>query len=125
MATTNLMRNQVADYHRTTGKADMCSAKAHVCSGSIVDIGRIYSLAGNGSRRSRQNNPDFREFAGLRIDLDRAAMLFDYDVVTNRKAETSTFSGWLGREERIEHFLFDLRWNANSIITDLDLNAVA
>src|SRR5262245_21013735 len=30
---TNLMRNQVADYHRTTGEADMCTAQGHVCFG--------------------------------------------------------------------------------------------
>src|SRR5215471_15952653 len=104
-------------------KADMCSESPRLLWASS-GFGRIYRLAGTGSRRSRQNNPDFREFARLRIDLDRAAMLFDYDVVTNRKAEASAFSRWLGCEERIEHFLFDLRRNANSIITDLDLNAV-
>ena len=91
----------------------------------IADIGGIQNLAGNGSRCSRQNDPDFREFAGLRIDLDRAAMLLDDDVVTNRKTEASSLSGWLSREEGIEHFLFDLWWNTNSVVTDLDLYTVA
>ena len=52
-------------------------------------------------------------------------MLLDDDVVTDRKAEASSLSGWLSREEGIEHLFFDLRWNANSIVTDLDLHAVA
>ena len=45
----------------------------------------------------------------LRIDLDRAAMLLDDDVLTDRKAEASTFSSWLGREERIEPLVSALR----------------
>ena len=36
---------------------------------------------------ARQNDPDFGEFARLRIDLDRAAMLLDDDVVADGKAK--------------------------------------
>src|SRR5215471_11592168 len=32
----NLMRNQVADYHRTTDEADMCSAQADIELGSLL-----------------------------------------------------------------------------------------
>ena len=42
-------------------------------------------LDSDGTRRSRQNDPDFGEFTRLCIDLDRTAMLLDDDVVTNRK----------------------------------------
>jgi hypothetical protein len=103
----------------------MCSANGDVRFGPIADIGRIYSSAGNGGRRTRQNNPDFREFAGLRIDLDRAAVLLDDDVVTNRKAEASTFSGWLSREEWIEHLLLYVGRNTAAVVVDPDFNAVA
>jgi len=61
----------------------------------------------------------------LRIDLDRAAMLLDDDVVTDRKAEASTFSSWLGREERIEHFFFHIRGDASAVITNGNLDTVA
>ena len=32
---------------------------------------------------TRQNYPDFGELTGLRVDLNRPAMLLDNDVVTN------------------------------------------
>ena len=51
-----------------------------------ADINRTRGLLGDGSRRSRQGNPNFLEFARLRIDLDRAGMLLDDDI-----------SSWLGR----------------------------
>jgi hypothetical protein len=76
-------------------------------------------------RRARQSNDDFGELAGLRIDLDRAAMLFDNDIVTYRKAEAGTFSRWFGRKEGIEHFVFDLGRNASSIVANPDLHSVA
>jgi hypothetical protein len=48
-----------------------------------ADINRTRGLLGDGSRRSRQDNPNFREFASLRIDLDRTGMLLDDDVVAD------------------------------------------
>ena len=55
-------------------------------------------------RRARQNDPKFGELTGLRIDLNRPAMLLDDDVVTNGKAQPSPFTGRLGRKERVEQF---------------------
>jgi hypothetical protein len=37
-------------------------------------------------RRARQDNPEFGKLTGLGIDLYRAAMLLDNDVVTNGEA---------------------------------------
>ena len=74
---------------------------------------------------ARQDNPDFGELAGLRLDLDRAAMLLDDDVVADREAKPGTFSGRLGREERIEHLLLHLGRNAGAVVADPDFHAVA
>src|SRR5689334_1030176 len=76
------------------------------------------------SRCSRKDNPDVREFAWLCIDLDRAAVLFDDDIVTDGKSEPCPFAGGLGGKERIEHFVFDLGWNSHSIVADPDLHTV-
>ena len=60
-------------------------------------------LVGDGSRLSRQYDPDFGEFARLRMDLNRAAMLLNDDVVADGQTETRAFPGRFGREEWIEH----------------------
>ena len=75
--------------------------------------------------RARQNDPDLGEFAGLRIDLDRPAMLLDDDIVADGQAKSRSFSGGLGREERIEHLLLHLGRNAGAVVANSDLNAVA
>jgi hypothetical protein len=64
-------------------KADNERLGRNVCLVPIADINRTRGLLGDGSRRSRQDNPNFREFARLRIDLDQTGMLLDDDVVTN------------------------------------------
>src|SRR5262252_6073249 len=73
-------------------------------------------------RRTRQNNADLSEFAGLRFDLDSPRMLLDNNVVTDREAEPGAFPGGLGREEGIEHLLLHLGWNTSAVIADLDLD---
>ena len=83
------------------------------------------ALFGDRSRRSRQDNPDFREFAGLCIDLDQAAMLLDDDVMTYGKAEAGAFTGWLGRKKWIEHLFLHVRLNPGAIVADPDLHTVA
>ena len=69
-------------------------------------------------------DPDFGELARLRIDLDRAAMLLDDDIVTDREPEPGAFSGGLGREERIEHLLLHFGRNAGAVVADPDFDAV-
>ena len=72
-----------------------------------------------------QNNSDLRELAGKGIDLNRASMLLDDDVVTNGQAKASALSGWLGCEERVEHLIPDFGRNAGTVVANCELNFVA
>ena len=101
--------------HRHIGKIGLCTG---VRSHPSTKFGKEHS-------RPRQNDPDFRELARLRIDLNRPAMLLDDDVVTDGQAKPSAFSGGLGREERVEHLLLHLRRNASAVVADPDFDAVA
>ena len=51
-------------------------------------------------------------------------MLLDDDVVTDGKAKPGSFSGGLGREERIEHLFLHLGRNAGAVVADPDFHAV-
>ena len=75
--------------------------------------------------RAWKDNLNFSELAGLRIDLNRPAMLLDDDVVANRQAEASPFSGGLRREERIEHLLLYVRRDTGAIVSNPDLDTIA
>src|SRR5215471_19383607 len=94
---------------------------ARVCFGPKADIG----LTSDEYSDARQDNPDFGELARLRINLDRAAMLLDDDVVTDGEAEAGPFSCGLRREEGIEHFLFHLGRNARAVVADCYLDTIA
>src|SRR5262245_39385213 len=74
---------------------------------------------------ARQNHPYFRELARLRIDLDRPAMLFDDDIVADGKAKAGAFPGRLCCEERVEHLLHHLGWNAGAVVADPDFHLLA
>src|SRR5690242_18283733 len=52
-------------------------------------------------------------------------MLLGHDVVANREAEAGPFPGRLGREERLEQLVLDLRRNAGAVVTDADFHLVA
>ena len=52
-----------------------------------------------------QNDPEFGELTRPCLDVDRAAMLLDDDVVTHRKPEPGALAGRLGGEERVEHLV--------------------
>ena len=84
-----------------------------------------FSRLDKGRPRSRQNDPEFGELAGLRIDLYRPAMLLDDDVVTNGQAEPSPFTGRLCREERVEQLLLYLGRNPGAVVAYPDFHAVA
>src|SRR6202790_3660726 len=62
---------------------------------------------------------------GLRLDIDAAAVLFDDDVVAHRQAKPGTFTRGLGREERVEYFVFDLVRDAGAVIANTDLALVS
>ena len=61
---------------------------------------------GLGHTRARQDDPDFRELTGLRLDLDRAAMLLNDDVVTDGQAKPSTFAPGLVVKNGLNIFSF-------------------
>ena len=52
-------------------------------------------------------------------------MLLDDDVVTDREAKPGSFTGRLGRKERVEDFFLHLRRNAGAVVADPDLHTVA
>src|SRR5215216_5439435 len=55
------------------------------------------SLAGPG-----QDDCELGECAGLGLDRNLTAMLFDNDVVAQRETKAGSLAGGLGREERVE-----------------------
>src|SRR4029077_3502872 len=75
--------------------------------------------------RPRQNDLKFSEKSGLRLDIDAAAVLFHDDVMAHRQAKPRTFTRGLGREERVEYFLFDLFRDAGPVIANTDFNLVS
>jgi hypothetical protein len=75
--------------------------------------------------RSWQNDSEFSELTGLRIDRYRPAVLLDDDVVTDGQAKPSSFTGWLRRKERAEQLLLHLRRNAGAVVANPDFDAVA
>ncbi len=84
-----------------------------------------FSRLAEGRGGARQHDPELGEFAGLGLDLDRAAVLLDDDVVAEREAETGAFAGRLGGEERIEDLVAHLGRDAGAVIADADLDPVA
>src|SRR5262249_45622335 len=63
-------------------------------------------------------------FSGGSVDIDRSAMLLDDDVMADRQAQPCPFARRFGGEERVEHALPHLGWNAVAIVTNPDLDAV-
>src|SRR5262249_13832450 len=76
------------------------------------------------SGRARQGYADFRKLPRLRVDLDRAGVLLDDDVVTDREAEPGALSRRFRSEERIEYLLFHIRRNAGAVVPDPDFHTV-
>src|SRR5215471_13580482 len=93
---------------------------ARVCFGPKADIG----LTSDEYSDARQDNPDFGELAWLRINLDRAAMLLDDNVVTDGEAEAGPFSCGFRGEERVEHFFFHARRNAGAVVANCYLDTI-
>src|SRR5262245_60758748 len=52
-------------------------------------------------------------------------MLLHDDVVADGEPESSSFSGRLGCEERIEHLFFYVVWNAGAVIPNPDFHTIA
>src|SRR5262249_50744010 len=52
-------------------------------------------------------------------------MLLDNDVMTDREAQSSPFSGRLGREERIENSFLHMGRNTAAVVANSDLHLVS
>src|SRR6516162_7013594 len=52
-------------------------------------------------------------------------MLLGHDVVADRKPEARPLARRLRGEERLKELVFDLRWNANAVVADVDFNRIA
>jgi hypothetical protein len=102
-------------------KADMCSARGHVCFGPIADIERV----SDEHCGARQNNPDLCELARLCIDFDETGVLLDDDVVADGEAKASAFSSGFGREEGVEHLFFNIGLDASAVIANPDFHTIA
>ena len=75
--------------------------------------------------RARQNDPDFCELPGLRLDIDCATVLFHDDVVAYRETEASAFTRRLGREERTNIFSFTSGGDSDAVVANADLYRIA
>jgi len=52
-------------------------------------------------------------------------MLLGHDVVADREAKPGPLAGRLGREERLEQFVFDLGKDTDAVVADADLHCLA
>ena len=52
-------------------------------------------------------------------------MLLGHDVLADREAKPGPLAGRLGREERLEQFVFDLGKDTDAIVADADLHCLA
>src|SRR5215510_8401586 len=74
---------------------------------------------------SRQAYREFGEFPDFAVHADRAAVLLRYNVVADRQTEAGSFASRLGRKERLEQLVLDLRRDAGAVIAHPDLYRLA
>src|SRR5262249_54462947 len=85
---------------------------------------RLSSGFANKCCGTRQYNAKFGEFPGLAFHLYDAGMLFDNNVVADRKAKPGALAGWFSCKERIEHSFPDLGRNAGAIVANSDFDTI-
>src|SRR3954471_11701733 len=66
----------------------------------------------------RQGNNELRKDAGLGVDIDPAAMLLDYDVMSHREPKACSFSRRFRREKGIEHFFLYVGRDTRSVVAN-------
>src|SRR5262245_61036224 len=71
-----------------------------------------------------QSDSELSVVADMAINLDRAAVLLGYDVIADRQAQTGPLAGRLGREERLEQLVLDLRRDARTVVSNADLDRI-
>jgi hypothetical protein len=100
----------------------------HSCLSHWDSLGTLCPSCGTragGLEATRQPDSEFGELADPAIDPDCAAMLLGHDVVANREAKAGSFSGRLGREERLKELVLDFGRNPNAIVADVDFDRIA
>jgi hypothetical protein len=84
--------------------------------------GEVHRVGGSATlpclTHARQPDDELREHAGFAVDVDRAAVLLDDDVVAHGEAEAGALAGGLGREEGIEHLVLHVRRNGRTVARD-------
>jgi hypothetical protein len=85
----------------------------------------VFSIRSGLAVSSRQSNGEFGELDRLALNLDCAAVLLGHNVIADRQSETGALAGRLGREERLEQLVLDLRRDASAVVTHPDLDRVA
>src|SRR6202011_5730847 len=73
---------------------------------------------------ARKNDPEFGESARPCIDLYRAGVLLDDNIVAQGETKAGPFAGWFRREEWIEHFFLHFGSNTAAVVANPDLDAV-
>src|SRR5262249_2605803 len=81
------------------------------------------SSSSSGSAWWRGRKAEGRAFADLGLRIDETAGLFD-DAVDGREAETGALADLLGREERLEALVQNVRRDAGPSVGDLDQHIV-
>src|SRR5262245_12099528 len=75
--------------------------------------------------RAREGHRNFREFVQPAFDLDRAAVLFDNDVMAEREAKPCPFPGGFCRKKWIKYLVPHVRRNAGAVVPDPDFYTIA
>src|SRR5262249_19840284 len=86
---------------------------------------RLSSGFANKCGGTRQYNAEFGEFPRLAFNLYDAGMLFDNNVVADRKAKHGALACWFSSEEVIERSLPDVGRNGGGIVANSDFDTVA
>src|SRR5262245_51413439 len=105
-------------------KADMCSALACPLWAKSGHCRSCQYKPLDEHSRARQDDPDLSELARLCIDVDRACVLLDDNVVAHGEAKAGALSGGFGREERVKHLFLHVRRNTGAVVAKPDLHAI-
>ena len=59
---------------------------------------------------------------GFGLDINFAAVLLHDDVVRHRETKAGSFTGWLGREERVEHLFLHFGRDAGAVVANANFD---
>src|SRR5258706_4845997 len=64
-----------------------------------------------------------RELPTCGRDVNSTAVLLHDDVVRHRETKAGSFTGWLGREERVEHLLLHFGRDAGAVVANANFDS--